>query len=85
MLVLSRRPGEEIILDGTIRITVVSVKGNRIRLGIEAPPSVVVDRKEIHERRLHDSDVGSAKGKTAGQRPVPVLRLKSIDSVTNPP
>jgi len=51
MLVLTRRPGEEIVIDGYIRLTVVSVKGDRIRLGIEAPPSVVVDRQEIHERR----------------------------------
>ena len=51
MLVLTRRPGEEIIIDGNIRITVVSIKGDRVRIGIEAPPSVTVDRQEIHERR----------------------------------
>ena len=51
MLVLTRRPGEQIVIDGNIRITVVSVKGDRIRIGIEAPPSVTVDRQEIHERR----------------------------------
>lgn len=51
MLVLTRRPGEEIVIDGRIRLTVVSVKGDRIRIGFEAPPSVVVDRQEIHERR----------------------------------
>jgi sRNA-binding carbon storage regulator CsrA len=33
-----------------------AVKGDRIRLGIEAPPSVVVDRQEIHERRKHSPD-----------------------------
>jgi carbon storage regulator len=53
MLVLTRRPGEEIIIGGVIRLTVVSVKGDRIRLGIDAPPSIVVDRQEIHERRQH--------------------------------
>jgi carbon storage regulator len=53
MLVLTRRPGEEIVIDGKIRLTVVSVRGDRIRIGIEAPPSVVVDRQEIHERRKH--------------------------------
>lgn len=51
MLVLTRRPGEAIIIDDVIRLTVVSVKGDRIRLGIEAPSSVVVDRQEIHARR----------------------------------
>ena len=53
MLVLTRRPGEEIVIDGNIRLTVVSIKGDRVRLGIEAPPSVVVDRQEIHDRRQH--------------------------------
>ena len=58
MLVLTRRPGEEIVIDGHIRLTVVSVRGDRIRIGIEAPPSVVVDRQEIHERRqLHPDEV----------------------------
>ncbi|MCE9533042.1 MAG: carbon storage regulator [Planctomycetes bacterium] len=51
MLVLSRRPGEEIIIDGNIRVTVVSVKGDRVRIGIAAPASVSVDRAEVHARR----------------------------------
>lgn len=59
MLVLTRRLGEEIILNGTIRLKVVAVKGDRIRLGIDAPPSVVVDRQEVHERRQHSSDVAA--------------------------
>jgi carbon storage regulator len=53
MLVLTRRQGEEIIIAGNIRITVVAVKGGQVRIGITAPPSVSVDRQEIHERR-HD-------------------------------
>lgn len=56
MLVLTRRPGEQIVIDGNIRLTVISVKGDRIRIGVEAPPSVVVDREEIHERRLHSPE-----------------------------
>jgi carbon storage regulator len=51
MLVLSRNLGEEIVIDGHIRIVVVEVTRNRIRLGICAPRSISVDRKEIHERR----------------------------------
>jgi carbon storage regulator len=52
MLVLTRKPGEEIVIEGVIRVTVLSVRGDRIRLGIEAPREVVVDRSEIHERRV---------------------------------
>jgi carbon storage regulator len=51
MLVLSRRPGEEIVINGNIRLRVVEVDGNRVRLGVVAPRSVSVDRSEVHERR----------------------------------
>jgi carbon storage regulator len=51
MLVLARCVDEEIIIDGGIIVTLVAVKGNRVRLGITAPPSVCVDRREVHERR----------------------------------
>jgi carbon storage regulator len=51
MLVLSRRPSEEIVIGGNVRVTVLSVEGNRVRLGIVAPQSVSVDRREVYERR----------------------------------
>jgi carbon storage regulator len=51
MLVLNRRVGETIVIDGQIEVTVLSVQGNRVRLGITAPPAVAVDRQEIHARR----------------------------------
>jgi len=51
MLVLTRRPGETIVIDNAVRVTVLEVKGERVRLGIAAPPDVLVDRQEIHERR----------------------------------
>ena len=52
MLVLTRRVGEEIVIDGNIRVVVVAVKGEKVRLGISAPPSIAVDRKEVHEKRI---------------------------------
>jgi carbon storage regulator len=52
MLVLSRRINEEIIIAGGIRVTVVSVKGDRVRIGVAAPPEVSVDRAEVHARRM---------------------------------
>jgi carbon storage regulator CsrA len=52
MLVLTRRVGEAIVIGGTIRVTLVVIKGDRVRLGISAPASVPVDRSEVHERRL---------------------------------
>jgi carbon storage regulator len=51
MLVLTRRAGETIVIGGAVRVTVVAVKGGRVRLGVTAPLSVCVDRSEVHERR----------------------------------
>lgn len=51
MLVLTRRLGEEIVINGNIRVKLVLVQGDKIRLGITAPASVPVDRAEVHERR----------------------------------
>ncbi len=50
MLVLSRKKDESIIIDGNITVTVVEVKGNRIKLGISAPPEVAVHREETSQR-----------------------------------
>jgi carbon storage regulator len=57
MLVLTRRSGETIVIDGKIRITVTMVRKDRIRLGIAAPMSVRVDRDEVHERRAAFRDL----------------------------
>jgi carbon storage regulator len=56
MLVLSRKPAESIIINDNIRVTILSVKGNQVRIGIEAPPEVTVDREEIHSRRQQFAD-----------------------------
>jgi carbon storage regulator len=47
MLVLSRKLNESIVINGDIRVTVVSVHGNQIRLGIQAPESVPIFREEL--------------------------------------
>ena len=47
MLVLSRKLNETIIIDGSIKVTVVAVDRNKVRIGIEAPPEVSIHREEI--------------------------------------
>jgi len=47
MLILSRKFNESIVIDGGITITVVEIRGNQIRLGIEAPREVGVMREEL--------------------------------------
>lgn len=70
MLVLSRTIGEAIVVNRTVRITVVSVSMSRtgkwkVKLGIEAPPGVVVDREEIDTRK-HGRSAESADLPTDG-------------------
>jgi carbon storage regulator len=51
MLVLTRRVGEKIVIGNDVVLQVVEVRGDRVRLGFDAPPAVVIDRLEVHERK----------------------------------
>jgi carbon storage regulator len=55
MLVLTRRIGEEIIIDGRIRVKITAVQGDKVRVGVSAPQSVRIDREEVHERIMQFS------------------------------
>ena len=50
MLVLTRRTGESIVIGNGIKLTVVNIGPGRVKIGIEAPPSVRIDREEVHTR-----------------------------------
>ena len=60
MLVLTRKAKEEIVINGNIRVTIVSIDGNKIRIGISAPPDITVDRAEVHERRQEFAELEPA-------------------------
>jgi carbon storage regulator len=51
MLVLSRKPGQVIEIDGGIRITVVQLRDDRVRLGIEAPPTIAIVRPDAKDKQ----------------------------------
>jgi carbon storage regulator len=75
MLLLTRKLGENIRIGDDVKITIVEVKGNHVKLGIDAPPSVKVHREEIYERiqaenRRAQSMQGPAGGPSAGNRGV---------------
>ena len=50
MLILTRRAGETVMIGSEVTITVLGVKGNQVRIGINAPKDVAVHREEIYER-----------------------------------
>jgi len=50
MLVLQRKAGEQIMIGEDIVVTVVEIRGDKIRLGVTAPESVTVDRREVRDR-----------------------------------
>lgn len=55
MLVLSRKVGEKIMIGNDITISVLSLQANKVRLGIEAPKDISVNREEIYQAIMKDS------------------------------
>ena len=55
MLVLTRKTNEEIIIGDNIRITIVEVAPGRVKIGVDAPKSVRVDRAEVHEKKMQEA------------------------------
>jgi carbon storage regulator len=54
VLILTRRVGESIMIGTNVTLTVLGVKGNQVRIGINAPKDVEVHREEIYERIRHE-------------------------------
>lgn len=55
MLVLTRKAGEQVIINGNIRISVVSVGPGRVKIGIDAPSDVKIDREEVHTKKQDEA------------------------------
>ena len=50
MLILTRRVGEKVMVGDDVKLIILGVKGNQVRVGIEAPKNIAVHREEIYER-----------------------------------
>jgi carbon storage regulator len=54
MLILKRRPGQVVHVGGEVKITILAITGNQVRIGFDAPRTIPVDRAEIVERKRRD-------------------------------
>jgi carbon storage regulator len=72
MLILTRRVGETVMIGDEVTVTVLGVKGNQVRMGINAPRTVAVHREEIFERIKHEAQdgefVGTSESKNSDHR-----------------
>ena len=66
MLILTRRAGETVMIGSDVTITVLGVKGNQVRIGINAPKDVAVHREEIYERIQSEKAAEQVEKKAAG-------------------
>jgi carbon storage regulator len=76
MLILTRKPGESLFIGDKIKVVVVEIKGNQIRLGIEAPSDVRILREEIYAQILEENKSAAA--------PVSGESLEGLSAVLTP-
>ena len=70
MLILTRRVGEVVMIGNDVTVTVLGVKGNQVRIGVNAPRDVAVHREEIFERIKREEQDGESVAPRAGRATV---------------
>ena len=65
MLILTRRVGETVMIGDNVTVTVLGVKGNQVRVGVNAPREIAVHREEIFERIKREKEAAAAESAPA--------------------
>ena len=78
MLILTRRVGETIIIGEEVRVTLLGVVGRQIKIGIDAPPQVVVHREEVYERIVEQNRLAVQRaGEVNLEKTLALMRRRS--------
>ena len=80
MLVLSRQRDESIIIGDNIVITIVDIRGDKVRLGIEAPTEIPVHRQEVYEAIQRENAKAAEEGRPARRGPIEKSMTKGAKS-----
>lgn len=83
MLVLSRKKNESIIINDDITVTVIEIRGDKVRLGIEAPKDVTVHRREVYEA-IHGSEPEPGPSAERNPGPSPMAPDNGVARKSNP-
>jgi carbon storage regulator len=74
MLILTRRVGETVMIGNDVTVTILGVKGNQVRVGINAPKTIAVHREEIYERIKREQE-GNTDNDDEPQSPVEFVSI----------
>ncbi len=82
MLILTRKSGESINIGDNIKVTIVEVRGRQVRVGIEAPPGLVIHREEIYAKIMEENRL-AAKLNSMSFEKIKEVFSRNIEKKTN--